>query len=465
VSRDRRPNILYVVAHDLGQELGCYGKTLQTPEIDRFAAESVRFTRCFTSSPACAPSRACAYTGLPAHLHGAWGVTPSGCYLPRQVMTVVDHFNLNGYETVHAGVHHERQYAAENRYQREFFRDQSSKHAENAVKDAIGYLKQRQPGSPPFYLNLGTVEVHSSQWQDLNGVWRDRYGIADDDDRYYPDGFPEAPQLRREARRFHACLRYLDHHMGRLIDAVDRLGYRDNTVVIFTTDHGIAGPRGKGTLYDMGTELALLVRRPGLNAGGRTEDALLQNMDIAPTLLDIAEIAAPRSMHGRSFWPLTTGHSYTPHQRIFLQRNFHGTDIRDTMRACRTREHLYILNLEPDAEEEWRHTETPPLSGTYDRWFPEMWPPRERPRPREELYNVADDPRQVRNLADDPQHAVPLNLLAKHVRDHMQTTRDPAYDGELYSVNMLERAAGRHFRWKHEAPCEPLPEPAPASRF
>lgn len=465
MSTDRPPNIIYVVAHDLGQELGCYGRSLQTPSLDRFAAESIRFTRCFTSSPACAPSRACAYTGLPAHLHGTLGVTPSGCYLPRQVMTVVDYFNLNGYETIHAGVHHERQYAAENRYQREFYRDQQSKHAETAVDDTIGFLSNRDHNDRPFYLNLGTVEVHCSQWQDLIGVWRDRYGITDADDDYYPDGFPENPQLRREARRFHACIRYLDLHLGRLFDAIDKLGYRDNTVVIFTTDHGISNTRGKGTLYDQGTELSLLVRAPWLDPGGRSEHALLQNMDVAPTLLDIAGIPTPRNMHGRSFWPLITSQPYSSHPHIFLERNFHDVDVRDIMRACRSDEYLYILNLEPDAKDAWRHTESVPLRGEYKSWFSEMWPPPSRPRPREELYDVINDPRQVTNLADDPRYVDQLAHWGRHVHEHMQRTQDPALDGGIYSVNMLEQAAGRRWRWKHEAPCESIPTSTTASRL
>ena len=115
---------------------------------------------------------------------------------------------------------------------------------------------------------------------------------------------------------YQACISYLDFHLGRLFNAIDRLGFRDNTLIMFNSDHGMEGLRGKGTLYELGVEIACMMRGPGI-APGTVVDHLIQNINYVPTFLDAVGTEIPEDIQGRSFWPLLTCGDYTPAAKIF----------------------------------------------------------------------------------------------------------------------------------------------------
>src|SRR4051812_28615049 len=157
------PNIIYVVCHDLGRYLGCYDTPVLSPRLDAFAAESVLFRQAYCSSPACSPSRACAMTGRYAHATGAVGLAHLGWQLSQSERTIVDHLNGFGYETAHFGLNHER-HACDNHYQIDEERHWDDFRAETAVDKAIAYLRARRGTRKPFYMNVGTQEVHASYY-------------------------------------------------------------------------------------------------------------------------------------------------------------------------------------------------------------------------------------------------------------------------------------------------------------
>src|SRR5689334_17950338 len=111
-----RPNVLYFVAHDLGRFLGCYDRPIRSPNLDSFAQQGVKFTNAYCTSPCCGPSRVCAMTAKYPQTTGTIGLGNLGWLLPKEEPTLVDHYNEAGYETVHVGFCHERQYG-EMRYQ------------------------------------------------------------------------------------------------------------------------------------------------------------------------------------------------------------------------------------------------------------------------------------------------------------------------------------------------------------
>ncbi|MGE4488239.1 MAG: sulfatase [Kiritimatiellales bacterium] len=452
-SLDRtRPNIVFIISHDAGRYLGCYGNKVYTPNLDGLASQGVRLSNAFCSSPACAPSRCCAYTGLPAHQHGVMGVTPSGFSLNNGMQTVVDYLNAAGYETAHVGFQHERHLARENRYQIEMGGAGDTVLVEYAVDHAISYIKNRDPSKGPFYLNIGTMECHASVWQDQQaGNRKKMYGQLPADEVDYPKWWTDTPELRREMGNFEACIQYYDFHIGRLLRELNESVYASNTLVVVTTDHGISGERSKGTLYDKGVETYFLARWPEKIPVGVVRDELIVNVDIAPTLLDAAGIDTPPYMYGRSFLPLLTGGPYTPHETVFTERNFHGSDERDIMRACRTKRWHYILNLTPDVKQEWIKGTEPGMNRTYTYWLNELWPERTLPRSREELFDMENDPLEMNNLADDPAYAKVLRDMRSRVRDYMAGTCDPAAYNGIVSVHELEEQAGRQVRYRQEA--------------
>jgi arylsulfatase A-like enzyme len=437
-------NILYVVCHDLGRELGCYGAGVATPNLDRFAAGGVQFSRAYCASPACSPSRGCAMTGMYAHTNGLMGLVNRGWTLPLSTRTIVDHLNDAGYETVHSGLQHERHRKEDNRYRREI---EASVFAEDAIGSAIHYLEERAAapqGRPPFYLNIGTIETHESRWNS-----RDRFGrvaVYDPgppEEAYVPPFLPDVPPIRREMTHFQASIRYLDREIARLFEAVERLGYGDNTLVVFTTDHGISAHRAKGTLYGHGLEIALLMRGPGLPAG-RQINHLISNIDVCPMLLEAVGAPIPPQVQGRSFWPLLRGGDYQPHEALFFERNYHGgvpTDQPapeprlnpgyDPMRAVRTDRFHYIRNVGENQKRHWLPEQVTVVNETFQSWYTELWPPPTLPRPREELFDVPSDPHETRDLADEPEFADVKAGLGARLDRWMEATDDPIRRGPI----------------------------------
>lgn len=422
-----KPNVIYLVAHDLGKELNLYGSPFETPHLNRFARQGVTFHQAVCTSPACSPSRGCAMTGRTAHSNGLAGLAnPGWCWsLPDNSPTIVDDFNAHGYETVHAGMEHERQGKQNNHYQTVL---ESGGWVESGVDAAIQFLESRGRGTAPFYLNIGTNEVHSGQWsiQKKDRTHRrpeELYGRLSLEDRRLPHYLPDRPELREEWEAFGGCVRYWDAQVGRLLEAVDRLGYRDNTLVVLTTDHGVAAHRAKATLYKDGLDISLLMRLPGGAGVGRHVDAMIPNIDLLPTILDFCGVPVREEVEGRSFRPLLTGGRYEPNGRTFHERNFHSDY--DPMRSVRTPDYALIENFDPSLPDCFLPDEVPELRKEYDGFFTGLWPETTGPRPRYELFDRRRDPEEFHNVADDPAYAGVLEELKSDLRAWMEETGDP----------------------------------------
>lgn len=404
------PHVILVICHDLGRMLGCYGASVATPHLDRLASQSFRFDNVHCSSTACTPARACLMTGQHAHTHGAVGLAHVRHPLPAAARTIVDELNDGGFETVHVGLQHERRTAAENRYGVELHRDHRDCFVERAVDTAVAFLDTRRNADRPFFLNIGTVETHPQRW-----------GPSFHDDRaarYEPlrpptDPLPlppfveDEPAMRESASRFYGAIAYLDRELGRLFDAIELLGLDKSSWLIFTTDHGPAlGPRTKATLYPHGTEVAMLMRPPGGLGSTRAVPHLLQTIDVAPTLLDLLQLPVPSRMQGRSFWPaIGGGGRYAAHDRIFLERNYHG---------------------QPDAPGYYEPTRAVRMGRLlYIRYAPSVGPQ------REELYDLAADPHARHDIAQATHHRATRTALARSVDQWMRQTDDPLLRGPM----------------------------------
>lgn len=396
-------NILQFICHDLGRELACYGNpTIPSPHLDAFAAESMRFTNYFAASTPCSPSRGCIMTGKYAHSNGLMGLVNRGWDLPESQRTVVDALNDAGYHTANIGLQHERKDRARNHYAYQWTESMDAK----AVAEQVAvYLEEV---SSPFYLNAGTFEVHLPFDQLC-------YTPDDPDAVKLPPYLPDAPENRMERAGFHGAIRYMDEAFGVILDALDDTGHRDDTIVVFTTDHGEAFPRAKSTLYDPGIGTALMVRVPEGVTG--VCDGLLSNIDLAPTLLEAADAVTPADMQGVSFLGLLAGARYAPRTEIFAEKNYH--DHYDPMRCIRTGRYKYIrsfkdmpkLPLPKDIRESMMAEALRGDAG--------------EPRPREELYDLWEDPGEEENRVHDPAFAGIRRDLAARLDRWMHDTGDP----------------------------------------
>jgi arylsulfatase A-like enzyme len=433
-----RSNILYFVVHDIGRYAGCYGALVATPAIDAFARSGVTFTNAFCNSPACSPSRICAMTGLYAHTSGGVGLAHMGWPLSQDVPTIVDYLNDAGYETAHSGMEHER-HPGQNHYQVELQRHWVHFDTERGVDEALAWLEARDR-SRPFYLNVGSLQPHPSTWHKTDTL---HGGPVPPEDVYVPPWLPDCPAVRSSFGRFHAAIGYMDRHFGRLVAGLSSLGYDDDTIVVFTTDHGIAAPRAKGTLYDRGVEIALIVRLPAGAFAGARRDELIQNIDFVPTLLEAAGAPRPEPLQGRSFWPLLSGRPYIPNEAIFLERNFHGerrvygkpgdyVDRYDPVRAVRTPDFHYIRRFDPTVKcRPWLPFEIAPDAATLAADIEAALPPPGKPRPELELYHVAKDPLEFVNVAGRPEFRHVQADLARRLETWLQATDDFVLRGEV----------------------------------
>src|SRR5919202_1804918 len=291
-----KPNILFFTCHDLGRHLSCYGHaTIRTPALQALADEGVRFDNVFCTAPQCSPSRASLHTGRYPHAAGVLGLAhhPFGWRLDPSVKHFAQMAADAGYSTTLVGMQHliERGSAQELGYQRVL----PVAPAPDEAEQSIALLRELSSSQRPFYLEIGFEEPHRPY--DFGGAQPDdSRGVA------VPAYLPDSPEARTDLAAFQGAIRQMDGAVGRVLAGLDELGMAEQTLVVFVTDHGAAMPRAKGTLYDPGIEVAMLMRWPaaGVGGGGVIEH-LVSNVDVTPTLLEAIRLEAPPGVQGVSF--------------------------------------------------------------------------------------------------------------------------------------------------------------------
>jgi len=427
------PNIVYVIVHDLGRHLGCYGVPVASPHIDAFASEATLFRNAFCSAPACSPSRACAMTGQYSHVNGTIGLAHQGWPLRDDKKTVVDYLNEGGYQTLHFGLSHDR-HPLQNHYQVDSERNWEDRYnTRRAFDKALAFMESHDRGrdgdhdrDSPFYMNIGVTNPHASMWSG-NHPYADHGDPVPPDQVYVPPYLPDTPGTRESLGRFQAAIRFLDLEFGRFMDQADALGKGKDTVFIFTVDHGAhtGWRRDKMMCYDKGVEISLIVRMPDGVGAGRVVDDLIPNIDYAPTVLDLAGLPSPDDMNGRSFKSLLHGGAYEPHEAIFIERNFHGPF--DPVRCVRTCDYHYMRNYHPQAIDYYPLPFE--LPADYRDEDKDSLPV--KPRPEEELYHVRTDPMEFLNVAERPEHAGVKADLVGRMAQWMRDTDDFMLRGEV----------------------------------
>jgi N-sulfoglucosamine sulfohydrolase len=436
-----RPNILYVVIEDSSREdYGVYGAHLPTPEIDRLAEQGMRFSNAWVASTNCSPSRGAFYTGQYAHRNGLLGLSNLGWSLPAKTRTIVDELNDLGYETVLCGKQHERVRSpaevADGRSRGSLHRfDRSICEAgsplpglshsgiSNGVHQLRAFLDQRGPDPPPFFIVLAPHEAH--------GIWdtpETKYAQPALSEIVLPPYLPVLDWLKEPYQWYMGAVHHADRKIGELIEHLDGLGLAEETVVIVTSDHGAAFRRAKGTLYEAGIGVPLVIRWSSRIAPGGVSNALVNNIDLAPTLIELAGGRAPADADGRSYRTLLLGGDYEPARYVFSERNFH--EVFRPMRAVRDSRYKLIANFsgEPDRAG-WKQ-----LSRARNwKQFAFGTAP-ERRMPMFELYDLESDPQEHENLAG-----------RRELSEVQERLRDELYSWMNESDDIMKGAAGKVF--------------------
>lgn len=421
--RGALPNVLYVIQEDIGPQMACYGEPLvQTPHLDRFAGQAIRFTNAFCSGPVCSASRSALMTGsyqnrIGSHQHRTWQWNKRP--LPPPVRHISEWFRDAGYFTCNlqpanpprTGNPRDSVHGAAG----------SGKVDLNFLLNAPDRQKffdgtdwnQRKPGQP-FFAHITIIETHKGEgWKIARE--QPKAELVDPSRLKLASYYPDSPIARDEYANYLDAIHLSDGYVGQLLARLERDGLADNTVVLLSSDHGPLF-RGKQFLYDGGMHIPLMIRFPDRRGAGTVNQNLVSGIDLAPTLLGFAGIRPPAgAMQGQDLF----GPDYRPRAHVFAARDRMDISI-DRMRAVRTSRYKYIRNYLP-AVPYMQHN--PYKEKEYPTWnLVKEWATQGRltaaqalfaspVKPIEELFDLAADPDEVHNLASSEPHKKTLAEL------------------------------------------------------
>jgi N-sulfoglucosamine sulfohydrolase len=407
-----RPNILYIHSHDTGRYVQPYGYAIPTPCLQKLAEQSVLFRKAFCAAPTCSPSRASLLTGQYAHCNGMLGLAHRGFSLYDYKQHLLYTLRGVGYHTALIGEEHLSKDPTTIGYDHVVKVEGHQSHiiAPTAIEILHNGLSQ------PFFLSVGFFETHREFLKPSTP--RDaKYALP-------PAPLPDTPQTRLDMGAFKASAWELDQGMGAVLDALDAQGLSENTLVICTTDHGIAFPRMKGNLTDHGIGVMLIMRGPGGFTGGKVYDALVSHIDIFPTICDLLQIDHPNWLQGTSLLPLLREKVDQLHDAIFAEVTYHAAY--EPMRAVRTPRWKYIRRFDHHLGPVLPNCDDSPSKDVLIRYG---W--KERSRPLEQLYDLIFDPNEASNVANDLSVAVVLEEMRTLLDDWMDDTNDPLLHGPV----------------------------------
>jgi arylsulfatase A-like enzyme len=439
-----KPNILWITVEDMSPHWSCYGeKTIKTPNIDRLAAGGAIFTRAFVTSPVCSPSRSAMITGMyqttiGAHQHRS-SYAGSEILLPKNIRLLPEYFKQNGYYTVNAGpkktVYHKHL--------------QWKGRAEKLGKADYNFIwnpdiyddsdwKTRPPGKPFFaQIQFGGGKSRSAKGDNP----------VDPDDIKLPPQYPDTPRMRQDWAGYLNSILKLDRQIGDILKRLDDENIADNTVVFLWTDHGMYHIRAKQFLYDEGIAIPMIIRWPGVIKPGTIRADLVEHIDIAATSLYVAGIEIPDHIQARPlFGPKRRRRRY-----IFSARD-RCDETLDCIRCIRTANYKYIRNFYPNRP--WlqpnRYINTrnamklmrelhaqKKLTSVQAKVFDKTKPP-------EELYDLQNDPQELNNLVDSPDHSGIVQRMRRILSRQMLKTRDLGIIPEPVIEELVQKTPHRH---------------------
>jgi N-sulfoglucosamine sulfohydrolase len=406
------PNILYLNSHDTGRYVQPYGHAIPTPNIQWLADQGVMFRNAFCAAPSCSGSRAALLTGSYCHNNGMMGLAHRGFALHDPGQHIVRTLSEAGYHTELIGEQHVSVSPDVLGY--DIVHDIENTTVSSVAPAAIRALGGDIP--QPFFLSVGFFETHRSFFPPSSV--RDRvYSLP-------PPFLPDTPEIRQDVAAYKASARSLDHGIGSVLNTLHEEGLDRNTLVICTTDHGLAFPTAKASLLDRGIGVMLIMRGPGM-APGIAHDELVSQLDIFPTICEVAGIDEPPWLQGRSLVPLVSG-TEPPGTRseIFAELTYHAAY--EPQRAIRTERFKYVRRFDDYPYPVLANCDDSPSK---DAYLARGWAT--RPVARERLHDLFFNPGEGHNSIDDPDYAGVASDLRSRLEGWMAQTDDPLLDGPV----------------------------------
>ncbi|MBK1825953.1 sulfatase family protein [Haloferula rosea] len=475
VGAAKQPNIVLFVTDDQSPIAGCYGSPIiQTPHLDQMAKEGTIFREAYATTASCSASRSVILTGLHNHLNGQYGhahayhkfetfKNAAAISLPRQLAAA-------GYRTAHIGKLHVTPESVYH-FDQHLPVPKAQGHNTPAWAEQCAPLFE-DPSEKPFFLCFWTYDPHRGNGEEPTAPGKlkpNRFGnppagksypgteevIYDPSKLPVPSFLPDTPECRAELAQYYQSVTRTDKALGALIDALKKAGKYDNTLIVFTADHGMAFPGAKTTVYEAGLHVPFVVRAPGNKNPGTICDAMISHIDITPSLLDAAggldaDKSAPKQLlptpkvgkgenagpkmthyHGRSWLPLLGTAESEGWDEVGSSHTFHEIQMYYPMRAIRDRRYKLIWNIAAPL----------PYPFASDLWAASTWQAQYQKgpdakygkrsvqsyiqRPSFELYDLENDPAESTNLADSPEHAEQLEMMKKRLKAMQKRTKDP----------------------------------------
>jgi arylsulfatase A-like enzyme len=421
-----RPNIVWIIPDDMSVNFSCYGETaIQTPNVDKLASQGVQFSNAYVTAPVCSTCRSAFITGMyqtsiGAHHHRS-GRGESKIRLPKGMKLVPRLFQEAGYHTSITGWPVRKGRLGKTDYNFEW---------DSSVYDGSDWSGRKE--GQPFFAQIQTQGgklrgKDAAGWEKISSAAEKEFGSRTPLDAVtLPPYYPDHPDIRRDWAAYLDSVRMTDVMVGEVIARLEEEGVRENTLVLFMTDHGISHARGKQFLYDEGLHVPLVITGPGIK-GGELRSDLVEHIDIAALSLAASGIAVPEVMQAKDI--LAT--DYSPRAAVFGARDRCDETV-DHMRSVRTEDFKYIRNFLPSrpylqpcaykdakrilmALREW--DDAGKLNETQQLLFRQI-------RPSEELYDLKTDPFEIHNLAEDPKFAAKLLELRGRLDSWMDETDD-----------------------------------------
>ncbi|MDR1924943.1 MAG: sulfatase [Planctomycetaceae bacterium] len=442
-----KPNFVIIISDDSSfHDFGCWGNTdVKTPNIDRLAEQGMRLTHFYSPAAVCSPTRQALLTGLYPVRNGAY---PNHSRVYPKVKSLPYYLDALGYKTICVGKQHFN--PIENYPFHKFIgmigEDKKRSSGETSHLEQLEQLEQFVKDSPekPFCLYIASHEPHSP-WNKGDA------SIYDAKKLKLPPYFVDTPETRRALKRYYAEVTYLDGQVGKVLQLLEKTGHIDDTFIFFFSEQGSSLPHGKWTLYDVGVRVAAVVRLPGKIKAGSVSPAIIQYIDVLPTIIELAggdpktiETGQPdalgnKGFDGKSFKNVLFGTENMLRDYAFAQHTSRGIIQGPEYYASRmvTDGHWKLIyNI--DYKSEFKNSAV--NNEVYQSWvekgkkgdaFAKEQAERYVKRPEWELYDLTNDRWEMTNIADAPENTAIKTKLKTALKKWMEQQGDLGHETEI----------------------------------
>lgn len=441
IVKDKRPNIILFVADDHGLDaIGAYGNPIiKTPNLDKLAAEGVKFTNAYCTSASCAASRSVILSGKFGHATGSYGHVHDyhhfSTYQDETSLPII--MEKEGYETARIGKYH---VAPEKVYH---FNRVLKANPRNTVEMAQK-CKPILNSDKPFFLYFCTDDPHRGkstepgQWDAPNSFGNEKGDFKDTEQIIYnpdevlvPPFLPDTKETREEIAQYYQSISRIDQGFGLLMKMLKESEKAKNTIVIYISDNGMAFPGAKTTVHEPGIKLPCIIKDPTKNLDGTVNNALISWVDLTPTILHMAKIDFKKEQfHGKSFNSILEKTNPKGWDEIYASHTFHEITMYYPMRVVRNKNYKLIWNIAwrleyPFASDLWDSSTWQSIYRTDKKYFGNKKVEDYLFRPEFELYDLEKDPNELNNLASNKEFKIILKTMKNKLKDFQNKTKDP----------------------------------------